>query len=63
MIVASSSPEAREPRFVKQFLRAIVRNGYSAGSHSEIEVSRLDEWGPDQVRERGLKLLGIMEIR
>lgn len=40
-----------------------LRNGYSDGSHSEIEVSRLDEWGPDQIRERGLKLLRFMEDR
>lgn len=40
-----------------------VRNGYSDGSHSEIEVSQFDEWGPDQIRERGLKLLRFMERR
>lgn len=40
-----------------------LRNGYSDGSHSEIEVSRLDEWGPDQIRERGLRLLRFMEDR
>ena len=38
-----------------------LRNGYSDGSHSEIEVSRLNEWGPDQVRQRGLKLLRFAE--
>lgn len=40
-----------------------LRNGYSDGSHSEIKVSRLDEWGPDQVRWRGLKLLRFAEDR
>lgn len=40
-----------------------IRNGNSDGSHSEIEVSQLDEWGPDQIRERGLKLLRFMEER
>lgn len=40
-----------------------LRNGYPDGSHSEIEVSRQDEWGPDQVRERGLRLLRFMENR
>jgi hypothetical protein len=40
-----------------------LRNGYSDGSHSEIEVSRLHEWGPDQIRERGLRLLHFMEDR
>jgi hypothetical protein len=39
------------------------RNGYSDGSHSEIEVSRLEKWGPDEIRERGLKLLRFMEKR
>jgi hypothetical protein len=40
-----------------------VRNGYSDGSHSEIEVSHKDTWGPDQIRERGLALLRFMEER
>lgn len=40
-----------------------VRNGYEDGSHSEIEVSRLETWGPDEIRERGLKLLRFMERR
>lgn len=40
-----------------------IRNGYSDGSHSEIEVSSQDTWGPDQIRDRGLKLLRFMEDR
>ncbi len=40
-----------------------VRNGYSDGSHSEIEVSRLEKWGPEEIRKRGLKLLRFMEER
>lgn len=40
-----------------------VRNGYSDGSHSEIEVSQLEEWGPDEIRARGLGLLRFMERR
>ena len=40
-----------------------VRNGYADGSHSEIEVSTQDTWGPTQVRERGLQLLRFMERR
>lgn len=40
-----------------------VRNGYADGSHSEIEVSQIAAWGPDQIRERGLKLLRFMESR
>ncbi len=40
-----------------------IRNGYSDGSHSEIEVSQQEKWGPDEIRERGLKLLDFMERR
>jgi len=40
-----------------------IRNGYSDGSHSEIEVSDNDSWGPDQVKARGIKLLKFMEDR
>lgn len=40
-----------------------VRNGYSDGSHSEIEVSAQATWGPEQIRERGLRLLRFMEQR
>jgi hypothetical protein len=40
-----------------------TRNGYSDGSHSEIEVSRLDLWGPTEIKERGLKLIKFMEQR
>lgn len=40
-----------------------IRNGYADGSHSEIEVSQHDTWGPDQIRDRGLRLLRFMEQR
>jgi uncharacterized protein with ParB-like and HNH nuclease domain len=40
-----------------------VRNGYSDGSHSEIEVSQQDIWGPEQINDRGIKLLSFMEKR
>ena len=40
-----------------------IRNGYSDGSHSEIEVSRCDEWTPAQIEKRGLRLLDFMEER
>ena len=40
-----------------------LRNGYADGSHSEIEVSRCDTWGPEQIKARGLKLLKFMEDR
>ena len=41
----------------------LIRNGYSDGSHSEIEVSRNETWGPAEILERGLKLLAFMEER
>jgi hypothetical protein len=40
-----------------------VRNGYADGSHSEIEVSTQEAWGPAQIRDRGLRLLRFMERR
>ena len=40
-----------------------IRNGYSDGSHSEIEVAQNESWGPEQIRQRGLKLLDFMETR
>ena len=40
-----------------------IRNGYADGSHSEIEVSKSDLWGPEQIHDRGLKLLKFMEKR
>ena len=40
-----------------------LRNGYSDGSHSEIEVSANGSWGPDQIRDRGLRLLKFLEKR
>lgn len=40
-----------------------IRNGYSDGSHSEIEVAKNERWGPEQVRERGLRLLTFLEKR
>lgn len=40
-----------------------LRNGYADGSHSEIEVSLCEDWGPDEIRERGVRLLRFMEKR
>jgi hypothetical protein len=40
-----------------------IRNGYSDGSHSEIEVSEQECWGPKQICDRGLRLLSFMEDR
>ena len=40
-----------------------LRHGFYDGSHSEIEVSQYDAWGPDQIHERGINLLCFMEKR
>lgn len=40
-----------------------IREGYNNGSHSEIEVSQYENWSPDTIKERGLKLLSFMEER
>lgn len=40
-----------------------IRNGYSDGSHSEIEVSKHDEWNTTKIEDRGLQLLNFMEKR
>lgn len=40
-----------------------LRNGYADGSHSEIEVSHCEDWGPDEIRDRGVRLLKFMEKR
>ncbi len=40
-----------------------VREGYSNGSHSEIEVSVYENWNPENIKDRGLKLLKFMERR
>lgn len=40
-----------------------IRNGYADGSHSEIEVSQLPSWGPEEVKERGMRLLTFMAQR
>jgi hypothetical protein len=57
-----SYDDKKNPRFDPSGRK--IRNGYSDGSHSEIEVaSRWDTWGPEQIRERGLHLLRFMEKR
>ena len=40
-----------------------LRNGYADGSHSEIEVSRCEDWGPAEIRARGIRLIRFMERR
>ncbi len=40
-----------------------LRAGYADGSHSEIEISRCDSWGPPEIYARGIRLLKFMEQR
>lgn len=40
-----------------------IRQGYSDGSHSEIEVSNCTDWNPETILERGINLLKFMERR
>ncbi len=40
-----------------------IRQGYSDGSHSEIEVSNYSNWNPDSILDRGIRLLKFMERR
>ncbi|HPV45485.1 MAG TPA: DUF262 domain-containing HNH endonuclease family protein [Methylotenera sp.] len=42
---------------------AVLRNGYSNGSYSELEVAGNKDWTPKEIMERGLKLLEFMEKR
>lgn len=41
----------------------VIRSGYANGSYSEQEVSAVNQWGPDEIQKRGLKLLSFMESR
>lgn len=53
--------EKKNPKFTRDGTK--LRNGYADGSHSEIEVSHHEDWGPDQIRKRGIRLLKFMEKR
>ena len=59
-----SFEDKKRPKFDKQNKK--IRNGYSDGSHSEIEVTEVAQnssWGPDEIKSRGLKILRFMEDR
>ena len=53
--------EKKQARFSDQGKK--IRNGYADGSHSEIEVAQCGSWGPEQIRERGIRLLQFMGAR
>ena len=56
-----SFAEKKEPKYNRDGSK--LRNGYADGSHSEIEVSHYEDWGPDEIRERGNRLIRFMEKR
>lgn len=41
----------------------LLRRGYTDGSHSEVEVSKCDDWNAECILKRGLNLLLFMEKR
>lgn len=56
-----SFAEKKKPKYGRNDNK--LRNGYADGSHSEIEVSKNENWGPTEIRKRGIKLLKFMEKR
>ena len=38
-------------------------HGYKYGSYSEIEVAQLEDWTPETILERGVRILSFMERR
>ena len=53
--------EKKKPKYSRDGSK--LRNGYADGSHSEIEVSDYEDWGPAEIRERGIRLIRFMEMR
>ena len=53
--------EKKKPKYNRDGSK--LRDGYADGSHSEIEVSHCEDWGPDEIRERGIRLIRFMERR
>lgn len=53
--------EKKKPKYNRDGVK--LRNGYADGSHSEIEVSHSENWGPDEIRDRGIRLLRFLEKR
>lgn len=56
-----SFEDKKKPKFNAAGMK--LRNGYADGSHSEIEVSQNQSWGPEEIKTRGIKLLEFMEKR
>jgi hypothetical protein len=56
-----SFEDKKKPKFSSSGVK--LRNGYSDGSHSEIEVAQHGSWGAEQIKNRGTALLKFMESR
>jgi uncharacterized protein DUF262/uncharacterized protein DUF1524 len=56
-----SFEDKKMPKFSTSGIK--LRNGYADGSHSEIEVAQSESWGPEQLKDRAIKLLKFMETR
>lgn len=56
-----SFPDKKNPKLDSDGNK--IRQGYSDGSHSEIEVAGNEHWNADKILERGKKLLEFMEKR
>ena len=54
-------PDKKNTKFDRN--GAVLRNGYSNGSYSELRVAQQDDWTATQILERGLTLLKFMEER
>ena len=53
--------DKKKPKYNREGKK--LRNGYADGSHSEIEISGCKDWGPDEIRKRGIRLIKFMERR
>lgn len=56
-----SFPDKKNPKIDSRGEK--IRQGYSDGSHSEIEVAFYEDWNPNSIYERGMKLLSFLEKR
>lgn len=53
--------DKKQPKYNER--KEKIRQGYSDGSHSEIEVSNFTKWHPEAILKRGIDLLKFMENR
>jgi uncharacterized protein with ParB-like and HNH nuclease domain len=56
-----SFPDKKNNKYSSK--EVLIRRGYSDGSHSEVEVSKCEDWNAECILNRGLNLLRFMERR